>query len=296
MPAPYPTYPTSSQGGGGYGAKVNFNTPGSNQNLYAALLQDTTNQSAKVVPGTQFAAQYDFDPVLARIQAMSSMTVANAQAEAAALRKQALIDAGDPTIAQSVGADQNTIDAAKANTLSTEARLQRDIAERARMSDEALNQQNLFYSGARVQNLQQQQQGALEARTDFGARLRALLQSITTTLAQRQAQAIADQAAAGGGYGGYGGYGGGGGDGGGGTPPPAPPPGSPPPDNTVYQAGAPDTPPPAAALAPYVIYTAPPPTGGGFGDIDAVQPGPAITRAPAVDLLLQLARDQRLGF
>lgn len=157
-----------------YGARQSFNPQG-NQNLYASLLQRTQDQSARAFPTTRFQAQYDFDPILARISALGEMSIANARTEAAELRKRALIEAGDPDIARELGADANTIQAAQGNTFSTKARLDRDYAQRGRELDEAANVQNLFYSGERVRQLQEQERGRAEANVDFSKVLRDLL-------------------------------------------------------------------------------------------------------------------------
>lgn len=178
LPSPYPTY-RSYPGSGGIGANVTFP---SGSPYAASPLPTTMAQADRPIPSSRFAADYDFDPVLARIQAMSSMGLAGAKSEAEALKKQTLIDAGDVDIARDVGADAQTIEATRQNTdiakLSTIARLNKDAADRARQLDEARNVQNLFYSGARARDIEEQGQGLLQARNDFGRSLRAALSQI----------------------------------------------------------------------------------------------------------------------
>lgn len=148
--------------------------------LYAALSQQ--NQMQRPVPSTEFQANYNFDPVLSKLTALQEMSIANARSEAAAAKKQALIGAGSEGIARDVGADENTINAAKGNTLSTQALLQRDFGDRQRQLDEALNSQNLFYSGERIKQMGDLEFGRAKAESDFGGKLRELLSHIDNQL------------------------------------------------------------------------------------------------------------------
>lgn len=184
-----------------YGANRPNLAPG-NQNLYASLLQSQQGQSFRPFPSTRFQAQYDYDPILARISALGEMSIANARTEAAELRKRALIEAGDPDVARELGADANTIQAAQGNTFSTKARLDRDYSQRGRELDESTNMQNLFYSGERVRQLQDLERGRAEANVDFGKVLRDLLATAQYELTraeeaeqQRQLQASLEAAA-----------------------------------------------------------------------------------------------------
>jgi hypothetical protein len=166
------------------GAQTNFGTSsgsgGGQQGLYAALLQ--SGQFQKPTPSTEFQTQYNFDPVLAKLSALGEMSIANARTEAANAKKQALIDAGSEEIAKGVGADENTLSAAKANPFSTQAQLMKDYQDRQRQMDETLNASNLFYSGERVRQMGELERGRAQAETQFGGNLRGLLAQIDAQL------------------------------------------------------------------------------------------------------------------
>lgn len=172
LQSPYPNYPT----GGSPGAKVNF-PQNANQGLFNSLAA-SRESAGTPTPSPNFQPEYQYDPILSRISAMGQMTSENARAEADALKKQAFISTGSGDLAQELGADQNTIDAASANSLSTEAKFKRDMAERAMQLDNSTNQNNLFYSGERVRQLEAQQRGALDARTNIGSSLRGVLSGL----------------------------------------------------------------------------------------------------------------------
>ncbi len=203
------------------GAQTNFGSGGSGQQgLYAGLLQSGQFQRPQV--STEFQTQYNFDPVLAKLSALGEMSIANARTEAANAKKQALIDAGSEEIARGVGADENTLGAAKANPFSTQALLMKDFQDRQRQMDESLNQSNLFYSGERVRQMGELERGRAQAETQFGGNLRGLLAAIDEQMrgaeeAELQRQIQAQIAAGGSAPLGFGGGGGGGA---------APPPGS----------------------------------------------------------------------
>jgi hypothetical protein len=211
------------------GAQTNFGSGGSGQQgLYAGLLQSQQFQRPQV--STEFQTQYNFDPVLAKLSALGEMSIANARTEAANAKKQALIDAGSEEIARGVGADENTLSAAKANPFSTQAELMKQYQDRQRQMDESLNANNLFYSGERVRQMGELERGRAQAETQFGGNLRGLLSSIDAQLQaaeeaelMRQIEAQIASAGSGGGYMGPVGGGGGGAP----TPPggaPLPPP------------------------------------------------------------------------
>jgi hypothetical protein len=163
------------------GAQTNFGSGGSGQQgLYAGLLQSQQFQRPQV--STEFQTQYNFDPVLAKLSALGEMSIANARTEAANAKKQALIDAGSEEIARGVGADENTLSAAKANPFSTQAELMKQYADRQRQMDEQLNASNLFYSGERVRQMGELERGRAQAETQFGGNLRGLLSSIDAQL------------------------------------------------------------------------------------------------------------------
>ncbi len=159
------------------GAQTNFGGGGSGQQgLYAGLLQSQQFQRPQV--SNEFQTQYNFDPVLAKLSALGEMSIANARTEAANAKKQALIDAGSEEIARGVGADENTLSAAKANPFSTQAQLMKDFQDRQRQMDENLNASNLFYSGERVRQMGELERGRAQAETQFGGNLRGLLAAI----------------------------------------------------------------------------------------------------------------------
>jgi hypothetical protein len=163
------------------GAQTSFGSGGSrNQGLYAGLLQSQQFQRPQV--STEFQTQYNFDPVLAKLSALGEMSIANARTEAANAKKQALIDAGSEEIARGVGADENTLSAAKANPFSTQAELMKQYQDRQRQMDESLNANNLFYSGERVRQMGELERGRAQAETQFGGNLRGLLSSIDAQL------------------------------------------------------------------------------------------------------------------
>lgn len=164
----------------------NFGDPG----MFASLAARNDASAAKPIPGSAYQAEYNYDPILSRISAMGDMTVANAQSEAANLKRRALIEAGDVSIAGDLGADANTIEAARQNPFSTRAKLTRDFTERGRALDEALNQQNLFFSGERVNRLAEQERGRAEAETQFNQVLRDLFWELGQGVLTSQQNAI----------------------------------------------------------------------------------------------------------
>jgi hypothetical protein len=198
------------------GAQTNFGSSGGSgqQGLYAGLLQ--SGQFQRPTPSTEFQTQYNFDPVLAKLSALGEMSIANARTEAANAKKQALIDAGSEEIAKGVGADENTLGAAKANPFSTQALLMKEYADRQRQMDESLNANNLFYSGERVRQMGELERGRAQAETQFGGNLRGLLSQIDAQLQAAEEQELLRQieaqiAAAGNSPYSGGGFGGGGG-------------------------------------------------------------------------------------
>jgi hypothetical protein len=198
------------------GAQTNFGSGGSGQQgLYAGLLQSGQFQRPQV--STEFQTQYNFDPVLAKLSALGEMSIANARTEAANAKKQALIDAGSEEIARGVGADENTLSAAKANPFSTQAELMKQYQDRQRQMDENLNMENKYFSGERVRQMGELERGRAQAETQFGGNLRGLLSQIDAQLQaaeeeelMRQIQAQIAAAGSGGGYMGPIGGGGGG--------------------------------------------------------------------------------------
>src|SRR5688572_367561 len=63
------------------GASTQGGLPGGNQGFYAALMQ--SGQFNRPAPSTEFNPQYNFDPVLSKLQGLAEMNIANARTEAA---------------------------------------------------------------------------------------------------------------------------------------------------------------------------------------------------------------------
>lgn len=177
-----------------------------------------SGQFSRPAPSNEFQAQYNFDPVLSKLQALSEQSIANARTDAATAKKQALIDAGSSELARSLGGDENTINAANANQFGTSQLLQKEFGDRQRQLDEYLNANNLFYSGERVRQMGELERGRAQAETDFGQKLRDLMSNIDSQLQAAEEAEIARQieaqiAAANAAQGVPGMYGGGGGGG-----------------------------------------------------------------------------------
>ena len=188
---------TRPQPGGGSGA-VSTNAPGSpssslNQAGVNAQLRDA---AARMPVSTTLDVNYESDPVLARIRALNSQSVGDAEANATALRKQAVIDTGLTDVGREIGLDDSTLQAAAANPLSVSATLQREAALRGQQLDESLNAQNLFYSGYRGTQLAQLAQSQLEEQANLARDLRSALGGIDQgVLEARNAAALEEQAA-----------------------------------------------------------------------------------------------------
>lgn len=142
-------------------------------------------------PAPGAADPYDFssDPILQRIQAYDTQARANAQASADAARNQLAIAFGD---ASGITGDSATGKAAAANPFSVLANLKRGYDQTVHQHDEALNNDNLFYSGARVNQLQQDATGYQQQQYSARQQALAALGGIQNSLAQ--ALSGADQA------------------------------------------------------------------------------------------------------
>lgn len=130
------------------------------------------------------ASPYDFggDPILQRIVAYDTQARASAQAAADASRRQLAIQFGD---AAGITGDSATAEAAAANPFSVLANLKRGYGDTARQHDEQLNDNNLFYSGARVNQLQQDATGYQQQQYDARQQALASLGGIQNQLAQQ---------------------------------------------------------------------------------------------------------------
>ncbi len=137
---------------------------------------------------TQLNVSYESDPVLARIKALGTQDVANARAEADALRKKAIIDSGLGDVGAEIGLDQGTLQAAAANPFSTSATIQREQAARGRDLDESLNQQNLFYGGHRANQLTDLATSGAQQQAALQGDIRSLLGGINSGVTQVEQQ------------------------------------------------------------------------------------------------------------
>jgi hypothetical protein len=167
-----------------YGANVGEQQTSPNQGLFAAM-QQGQNQAAPEI-SSSYSASYQFDPVLQKLSALGQASIANARSDAAALRKQSLIESGYSDVAQGYGADPNTIEASRVNPTSTAALLKRDFADRQRQLDENLNASNLYFSGERVRQMGNQEFGRAQAESDYLTKLRSLLSGIDQELLSRE--------------------------------------------------------------------------------------------------------------
>ena len=145
----------------------------------------------KPMPTTALAPSYDADPILAKIRALGSQTVANAESEAARLRKQAVIDAG--VTEGNLGVDQSTLQAAGSNPASAVAQLRFQAQQRERELEEALNQQNLFYGGYRGEQLTDLARNRALGEAQIGQSLFGALSEIDTGVAQSRAAQVAEE-------------------------------------------------------------------------------------------------------
>lgn len=163
-------------------------------NALGAQAQQTDIQRRQ--PTTQMTVSYESDPVLARIRALATQNVGNAETEAAAIRKQAVIDTGLSDVGREIGLDESTLGAAAANPFSAIANLRRDSTRRGLDLDESLNQQNLFWSGHRANQLGDLARNTAEAEVGLGRDLRSILGQADLGVLQARAQAAAEEQAA----------------------------------------------------------------------------------------------------
>lgn len=184
------------QRGGGSGATSSPSSPTSGSINLAGSNAQQRALAAKPAVSTDLEVNYESDPTLARIKALGQQNVGNAETEAAALRKQAVIDTGLADVGQEIGLDAATIQAARENPLSVAARLAREQALRTQQLDESLNQQNLFYSGHRGTQLGNLGMDALAEQNQLVRDLRSALGGIDSgVLEARQNAALDEQVA-----------------------------------------------------------------------------------------------------
>jgi hypothetical protein len=143
--------------------------------------QTASAQRPLVNPNIQ--VNYDSDPVLQRIRALGQMNISNARSEAAAARRQALIDAGMPDVAEAQGADPETLDAVRGNQFSVAQDLARQEEEQRQAMQEAFNSNNLWFSGRHAQGIEDLGREGLRGRHDLSRLLGGTLNDITGALA-----------------------------------------------------------------------------------------------------------------
>lgn len=153
--------------------------PFAGQDFSAALLQQTQNRQAST-PSTSFQDTYNYDPIQTKIRALGTQSAADANTNAAQLRKEAAINQGDPELLRSLGFDQNTVDAASGNPQSLTAQLNLEYQNRQKQLAESMQNQNLFYSGEYQRNLLEMAKGKATAQGNLGQSLRDLLSGADT--------------------------------------------------------------------------------------------------------------------
>jgi hypothetical protein len=120
----------------------------------SALAPSAIQQSQTVAP-TPGGYDINTDPALQGIVALTGESDDQAQADALRQKQQLLEGYGDPTLAQAVLGDPTVAGIAGQNPTSTVAQLKSQYGRNTQNLDEQLNQQNLLYSGYRVNQQQQ---------------------------------------------------------------------------------------------------------------------------------------------
>lgn len=201
-----PYYPQIVRGGSTQAPRPlpTMMTPANSSTSLASLLgmQAQGLGAQRGIPSLAISPNFESDPILARINALKGQNVANARSQAAALRKQAIIDSGLDDVGGGIGLDAGTLQAARENPFSSRRKIQEESIMRGRDLDEGLNQGNLFFSGERVNRLSELAQNTAEANTGLGRTLQELLGGIDAgvmSVEQEEAervQAALEQAAA----------------------------------------------------------------------------------------------------
>jgi hypothetical protein len=154
-------------------------------------------------PAASSLPQYDIntDPALQQTRALTGESDQQATADANAQRAAALIAYGDPKLAQAVLGDSNVAASAAGNPNSTVAQLGQQFGRNENQLTEALNANNLLYSGYRVQQEQQAEQDYQNALANAAGQVQGGLNTISGNLAsalasnqQQREQALADAA------------------------------------------------------------------------------------------------------
>ena len=163
-------------------------SPPTNGQVPPAQNQGVT-QAGAATQGTPVISQppaltYDYssDPILQLVMGQQQLAISQAQAQALAQQKAALIAYGDPNLALSVLGDQTTADAAKNNASSTLAQLAATNAQNVRGVNTTENAANLWYSSDRGYQLGLAQQSYLNNQSAAAGSLQSNLGSIGTNL------------------------------------------------------------------------------------------------------------------
>lgn len=131
---------------------------------------------------TPVSSSFEEDPILAKIRALATTNIGNAESGALAARQQELIGYGyDPTM-QDQYTDPSNAAAAQQNPFSILSQLARQHTSRAHNLDEQLNQGNLFYSGTRGTELGNEARTYLGEQAGANATVRSHLGAIATSL------------------------------------------------------------------------------------------------------------------
>jgi hypothetical protein len=174
----YATAPAPSEDPTGGGAPYKPPTPGPVPGRGPNLDPTITD-----VPTT---TPYDIntDPILQQITAYLGKSDEEAQAAALAQKKQALLAYGDPNLVSSLlPGETDLASAAAGNPTSTLAGLKTQRERNTHSLTEALNQNNLFYSGARIVQEQQAAQDYMNALAQAAGAVQGGLGTIDSNLA-----------------------------------------------------------------------------------------------------------------
>ncbi len=137
--------------------------------------------------GQKTTYDYSTDPALVNITAQQNLAIQQAQQEALAQQKQALIAYGDPNLALAVLGDKATAQAAQGNTASTLATLAAKNQANVRSTNESENKANLTYSSDRGYQLGLAQQAYLQDQATAATALQGTLGSANqSVLAAKQ--------------------------------------------------------------------------------------------------------------
>jgi hypothetical protein len=139
------------------------------------------------------------DPVLASIKAFNDRSVAEAESQSLAAKKQALVRGGFADLARSLLGDEQTAQAAAENPFSTLAQLLTTHKGRVQNIDTGRNKQNLYYSSTRANDLGNEAQqylgdqaGAQQSLYDLLANADSAVSQTKNAAADRYQSALPD--------------------------------------------------------------------------------------------------------